>query len=131
MNSLLTLVVYMTVITWLTLIAASMIRTRSWTPQGMLLAFGNRDNLPEPSPLAGRAERTARNTMENFVLFTALALTAQVAGVATEWVLFGAQLFFWSRLAYIPIYLAGITFLRTAVWAVSIVGLVFMLAGMF
>ena len=36
----------------------------------------------------------------------------------------GAQLFLWARLAYAVIYLAGIPYLRTAVWLVSIVGLV-------
>jgi hypothetical protein len=35
----------------------------------------------------------------------------------------GATLFFWARLAYWPCYLAGIIYLRTAIWLVSIVGL--------
>lgn len=36
---------------------------------------------------------------------------------------FGAALFFWARVAYIPTYLMGIAYLRTAIWIVSIVGL--------
>jgi len=36
----------------------------------------------------------------------------------------GAQLFFWARLAYAPIYVAGPPWLRTGVWGVSIIGLV-------
>jgi uncharacterized MAPEG superfamily protein len=36
----------------------------------------------------------------------------------------GTQLFFWGRLAYAVIYLAGLPWLRTASWAVSVVGLV-------
>jgi uncharacterized MAPEG superfamily protein len=115
--------VYMAIVTWLTLLIASLLRARMWTPSGMQIAFGNRDNLPEATPVAGRAERTARNTLENFVLFTALVLAAHVAGVAGERVDLGAQLFFWARLLYIPVYLAGIIYLRTAVWLVSIVGL--------
>ena len=39
----------------------------------------------------------------------------------------GAQLFFWARLAYAVVYLAGIAWLRTAVWAVSMVGVVLLL----
>ena len=35
----------------------------------------------------------------------------------------GAQMYFWARLAYVPIYAAGIPYLRTLVWAVSIWGL--------
>jgi uncharacterized MAPEG superfamily protein len=35
----------------------------------------------------------------------------------------GAQLFFWARLTYALVYLAGIPWLRTAVWAVSVIGM--------
>ncbi|MBV8380550.1 MAG: MAPEG family protein [Paucibacter sp.] len=131
MNRLLVSVVCMAGLTWITLMGASLIRVKGWTPSGMLLAFGNRDKLPDPSAFAGRAERTARNTLENFVLFAALALVAQAAGAANEHVIFGANLFLWARLLYIPVYLAGIAYLRTAVWAASIVGLGIMLGGMF
>jgi uncharacterized MAPEG superfamily protein len=39
----------------------------------------------------------------------------------------GAALFFYARLAYAVIYVAGIPWLRTAVWCVSVVGLVMIL----
>jgi uncharacterized MAPEG superfamily protein len=130
MNPLLTVVVQMAVVTWLTLLAASLVRVKGWTLAGTLLAFGNRDDLPQPSPLAGRAERTARNTLENFVLFAAIALVAQAAAAPSPRVLLGAQVFFWSRIAYIPVYYAGIKYLRTAVWAASIVGLGMMVSAL-
>jgi uncharacterized MAPEG superfamily protein len=115
--------VYMTIVTWVTLLIASALRSRAWTPEGMRLAFGNRDDLPEPTPIAGRAERTARNTLENLVLFAALVLAAHAGGVAADRVDLGAQIFFWARLVFIPVYLAGIIYLRTVVWMVSLVGL--------
>jgi uncharacterized MAPEG superfamily protein len=124
------LVVYMAVVTWLTLLAASLVRVKGWTFGGTLLAMGNRDNLPEPSPLAGRAERTARNTLENFLLFAAIALVAQAAAAHSPHLLVGAQIFFWSRVVYIPVYYAGIKYLRTAVWAASIVGLGVMISAL-
>lgn len=130
MNPLLVIVVQMAVVTWLTLLAASLVRVKGWTLAGTLLAFGNREDLPPPSPLAGRAERTARNTLENFVLFAAIALVAQAAGTQSPRVLLGAQVFFWSRIAYIPVYYAGIRYLRTAVWAASIVGLGMMVSAL-
>ncbi len=130
MTPFLTLVIYMGIVTWLTLLAASLIRVKGWTLRGTLLAFGNRDNLPEPSPFAGRAERTARNTFENFVLFAAIALVGHVAGVQSPKLLLGAQIFFWARLVYIPVYYAGIVYLRTAVWAVSIVGMAMMVVAL-
>ena len=129
MTTTLMLVICMAVVTWLTSLVASLIRAKGWTPAGMQIAFGNRDNLPEVTPLAGRAERTARNTAENFMLFTAVALVAHVSGRAGARVDTGAEIFFWSRLLYIPVYYAGIVYLRTAVWLVSVVGLAMMVAA--
>lgn len=34
------------------------------------------------------------------------------------------QLLFWARLVYAGVYLAGVPWLRTAVWTVSVVGLI-------
>jgi len=39
----------------------------------------------------------------------------------------GAQLFFWARLAYAAIYIAGIPWARTAAFVVSAAGLVLIL----
>ena len=129
MTSTLTLVIYMAILTWLTLLAASLIRAKGWTLSGTMIALGNRDNLPEATPLAGRAERAARNTLENFMLFAAIALVAHAAGAASPRVAMGAAIFFWSRVLYIPVYYAGIVYLRTAVWLVSVIGLAMMIAA--
>jgi uncharacterized MAPEG superfamily protein len=130
MNKVLTLVIAMAILTWLTLLVASLIRVKGWTLHGTLLAFGNRDNLPDATAFAGRAERTARNTLENFVLFAAIALVAQASGIQAERIAAGAQLFFWARVAYIPVYFAGIIYLRTAVWLAGIVGLGMMVSAL-
>jgi uncharacterized MAPEG superfamily protein len=37
--------------------------------------------------------------------------------------LLGAQIFFWARVVYAAVYLAGIPWVRTAVWAVSVIGM--------
>ncbi len=42
--------------------------------------------------------------------------------------LLGAQLFFWARLAYAAIYIAGIIWVRTLAWLVSMAGLVVIFA---
>jgi uncharacterized MAPEG superfamily protein len=130
MNRTLDLVVYMALVTWLTLLAASLIRAKGWTAAGFRFALGNRDNPPAASPLAGRAQRTAVNTLESFVLFAAIALVAQVAGNTDPQVVTGAETFFWARIAYIPVYYAGIIYLRTAVWLVSIIGVGMMVYGL-
>jgi len=91
---------------------------------GLPKLAGNRDDLPAMEDWAGRANRAHRNMLENLVLFAALVLTAQVAGRANAMTAVGAQLFFWARLAYAVIYVAGIPWLRTGVWFVSVIGLI-------
>jgi uncharacterized MAPEG superfamily protein len=91
---------------------------------GLPKLAGNRDDLPEIESWAGRANRAHRNMLESLVLFAALVLTAHVAGRANAMTALGAQLFFWARLAYAAIYLAGIPWLRTAAWTVSVIGLI-------
>ena len=127
MTPTLTLVVYMAVLTWLTYMGGSLLRIKVWTWQGIVLGAGNRDNLPPATPMAGRADRTARNTLENFVLFAALALVAHAAGVTDPSVAQGATLFFWSRVIYVAVYYAGIAWVRTVVWLAGIIGLVMMM----
>jgi uncharacterized MAPEG superfamily protein len=77
---------------------------------------------------AGRATRAHRNTLESLVLFAALVIVAHMAGVANETTVLGAQLFFWARLVYAIVYLIGIPWLRTGVWAVSMAGLIIIFA---
>jgi uncharacterized MAPEG superfamily protein len=51
------------------------------------------------------------------------AARAAVANKTSDMTLLGAQIFFWARLAYAFVYLAGIPWLRTGVWFVSVIGL--------
>jgi uncharacterized MAPEG superfamily protein len=90
---------------------------------GLLTLVGNREKFPEILGWGGRAARAHRNMIENLVLFAALVLVAVAAGRTNAMTLLGAQLFFWARLAYAAVYLVGIPWLRTGVWAVSVVGL--------
>ncbi len=91
---------------------------------GLVKLAGNREDLPAITGWAGRAQRAHRNMIENLVLFAALVLVAHVTGKANATVLLGAQLFFWGRLAYALVYLAGIPWLRTGVWLVAVVGMI-------
>jgi uncharacterized MAPEG superfamily protein len=90
---------------------------------GLPALAGNREELPAMEGWAGRAQRAHRNMLEYLVLFASLVLVAQIAGKANTVTALGAQLFFWARVVYVPVYLLGIPWVRTAVWAVSIVGL--------
>lgn len=91
---------------------------------GLPMLAGNRDNMPALTGWVGRATRAHRNMLENLVLFAALLFVAVVSGRTNDATLAGAQLFVWARLAYAVVYLAGVPWLRTAVWIASMAGLV-------
>jgi uncharacterized MAPEG superfamily protein len=90
---------------------------------GLPALAGNREGLPEITGWGGRAARAHRNMLENLVLFAALVLVAVAAGRTNATTLLGAEIFLYARLAYAVVYVAGIPWLRTGVWAVSVVGL--------
>ena len=62
--------------------------------------------------------------LEYLPLFAVVVLVVHVTATASTTSAIGAQLFFYARLVYTVVYLIGIPGLRTAVWAVSIVGLI-------
>jgi uncharacterized MAPEG superfamily protein len=95
---------------------------------GLMKLVGNREGLPEIAGWGGRAARAHQNMIENLVLFAALVLVAVASGKTNDVTLLGAQIFFWARVAYALVYVAGVTWVRTAVWFVSIAGLVIIFA---
>lgn len=91
---------------------------------GLPTLAGNREGLKPCTGWVWRAQRAHQNMLESLVLFAALVLVAVLTGKTNPATLLGAQLFFWARLAYAAIYIAGLPWLRTAVWLVSVVGLI-------
>ena len=91
---------------------------------GLPMLAGNRENMPAITGWAGRAARAHRNMLESLVLFAALVLVAVAAGKTNAMTLLGAQLFFWARVVYAGVYIAGVPWLRTGVWSVAVVGLI-------
>lgn len=73
----------------------------------------------------GRATRALNNYMENLVPFVGLdvALIATQHGGGA-----GATIWILGRIAYLPLYLLGVSFARSGAWAVALVGLLMMLA---
>ena len=129
MTALLELTVYFTVWTLITVVVGAAIRNQEWTKEGRDIGLGNRDNLKEATPMGGRAERAAKNSIEAAVFFVPLALIANAAGLDAE-VMLGAQVAFWARIAYVPIYIAGIKYLRSLVWIGGAVGYGMMVGAM-
>lgn len=108
---------------WLQVTSASLLHSRGWTAPGLGLAFGNRHAMPEPSPLAGRAKRAGANAVENLVLLACVFSAAVAADANPVEVAQGTAVYFWARVAHGVLYLAGIPYLRTAAWTVSLAGL--------
>ena len=107
----------------LTLVQAVVAVQGAMMQVGLAALAGNREGMPEITGWAGRAARAHRNMLENLVLFAALVLAAVVAGKTNDMTLLGAQIFLYARIAYALVYVAGIPWLRTGVWGVSVVGL--------
>jgi uncharacterized MAPEG superfamily protein len=82
--------------------------------RGLKWNIGNRGG--DPTPLSGVASRAA--------------LAVSVLKQNTAQTALGSELYFWARVVYLPVYIAGIPYARTVVWAVSIWGILRVLAGL-
>jgi uncharacterized MAPEG superfamily protein len=93
---------------------------------------GPRDETPAAKkPLTGRLERAQANLFETLPLFIGAVLIAHVAGrngALTQW---GAALYFWARVVYVPLYAFGVPYVRSLAWTVSFAGLIMILAALF
>ena len=99
--------------------------------RGLGWAFSPRDTaMPRLEGVGGRLDRAFYNLLETFPFFAAAVLLGGILGVHSALTSWGAMLYFWARVAYLPIYALGLPVLRTAVWTVSVVGIVLLLGAM-
>jgi uncharacterized MAPEG superfamily protein len=107
------------------LVIATSLATRD---QGLPYNLSPRDLPPPPVGIvAARFLRAFGNFRETFVYFAVAVLVVTLTAKNSSSSALGAQLYFWARLIYVPVYAAGIPVLRTLIWAASIVGLVMVL----
>lgn len=93
---------------------------------------GPRDEAKEAKgALAGRAARASKNYQETYPAFIGLLLGLAFMGDPSGWGLLGAWIWLIARIVYIPLYLAGIPYIRSLVWLVSLLGLLIMMVGLF
>jgi uncharacterized MAPEG superfamily protein len=96
--------------------------------RGYRWSAGARDEpVPPLEGAAGRLERALRNFLETFPLFAAAVLTGHVAGRHNWMTAWGAQLYFWARLAYVHLYVLGVPVVRSLVWNLAFAGIVLLL----
>jgi uncharacterized MAPEG superfamily protein len=96
--------------------------------RGLKWNAGNRDGeVRALTGVAARADRASRNFLETFPFFAVAVLALAVKGSFNAHTALGVELYFWGRLVYLAVYLVGIPYLRTVVWAVSIWGLIILI----
>jgi uncharacterized MAPEG superfamily protein len=100
--------------------------------RGLGWNVGNRDGATKPlTGAASRAHRASRNFLETFPFLAAAVLAVVLIKASSAHTALGAMVYFWARLVYLPVYVIGIPYLRTLVWAVSLWGLLQLLWALF
>lgn len=100
--------------------------------RGLNWNVGNRDGDAKPlTGAAARAHRANWNFLETFAFFAAAVLAVVLTKTNSAHTAQGAMLYFWARAVYLPVYVIGIPYLRTLVWAVSFWGLLQVLLALF
>lgn len=79
--------------------------------------------MPPLNPVTGRLKRAQENLYETLPMFIGGVLVAHVAGREDVVTAIGAQIYFWGRVAYVPLYALGVPYLRSFVWLIATAGL--------
>lgn len=91
----------------------------------------NRENMPALPEWANRSLRAQRNLNENLIHFSVLVLMLHILGLSNEMSALGATIFFYARLIYWVIYIAGIIWVRSLLFMAGVVGEVIILMQFF
>jgi uncharacterized MAPEG superfamily protein len=92
---------------------------------GNAYTVGARDADIQPAGIAGRLGRAQRNFLETFAIFAAAVLMLETSGRTGWWVSeAGALLYLGGRIVFLPLYAAGVPWLRTLSWNLATTGLV-------
>lgn len=99
---------------------------------GLPYGASSRDNPPprRMSVTGERLERATKNLLETFPFAAAAILITHVASRHGAFSAWGSALYFWGRVVYVPLYAAGIPYVRTVAWLVSVLGIVLILLGL-
>jgi uncharacterized MAPEG superfamily protein len=85
--------------------------------------LSSRDENTKVSAHAQRANRALKNLLETFPIFIGLAILSLIkdvdnSSIALFWLTF--------RIIYVPVYVLGINYIRTGIWAASLICLILM-----
>ena len=103
--------------------------TAVMSQRGSHFSRSARDDQKPIDGVGGRVIRAFSNFKETYVFFVALVLVGQVLNRHSALTVIGANLYFWGRVVYWPLYVAGVPVVRSLVWVVAIGGIVMLLIG--
>lgn len=105
-----------TVLTGLLWVPYILDRIGTW---GLIEAVGYPADPKPQSAWARRLMKAHANAVENLVIFAALVLVAQLAGVSNAATAAACVVFFWARVVHVLAYTFGIPWVRTLAFAVG------------
>ena len=109
----------------LTAHSASLQRGYRWTASP-------RDHaVPPLTGVTGRVERGLLNFLETFPFFICAVFVAHVLDLHNSYTEWGALLYFWGRVVYLPLYALGIRIVRSIAWNVAMIGIVLIVVAIF
>ena len=114
----------LTYLVWITTLTALM-----WIPYildrifvwGLMDTVGYPDNPKPQSPWAKRMKSAHANAVENLVVFAALVLAAQAAGISNGVTVAACALYFWARIVHFLAYALRISWIRTLAFVAGFV----------
>lgn len=86
---------------------------------GLMDAVGYPENPKPQSPWARRMMAAHTNAIENLVVFAALVLAAQIAGVSNNATVLACSIYFWARVVHLAAYTFAVPWVRTLAFVVG------------
>jgi uncharacterized MAPEG superfamily protein len=111
------------------LVLVSVLTALLWVPyilnriavRGIADTVGYPENPAPMARWATRLQSAHANAVENLVVFAALVLSANAAGVSNEATVLACIAYFWTRLAHVIAYTLALPWARTLAFAVGFV----------
>lgn len=91
---------------------------------------GPRDEGLQPAGVAARLARAQSNFLETFAIFAAAVLLLELRNRTGGWLgEAGSLVYLGGRILFLPLYMAGVRWLRTLAWNAATAGLVMTMAA--
>lgn len=87
--------------------------------RGLVDAVGYPEDPKPLAPWAARMKAAHYNAVENLVVFAALVLILNAAGISNNTTVLACQVYFWARVAHFLVYGFGVPWLRTITYFVG------------